>query len=119
MPFNYIQTAKMYLTQIGMSIVASIGAIFGIISLEDIPIIISIIGALGTVIAMPWYFGWKKHRRKEKEAREIHAQKQLETRNTHVLTVIKDLIELGEIDKSLSLEEKTRIAEEYIEQSKI
>lgn len=97
---EYLVSLKTYSKSVLISI---FGTIPWIVSLQSLPLIISIIGAIGTVIFLPWYFGWRKHKRKEESDYETHLTKTMEY-----------LINMGEIDKDIPLLEKRVIVEEYL-----
>lgn len=99
--FDYIVFSfKTHIKEIGLS--AGTG-ILGLITLTDVPTIITIIGmTLGTLL-MPVYFGWRRY--KKQEEREMESA---------VIKTIKDLRELGFITETHTIEEQRAMAIEWL-----
>lgn len=97
---HYIESLKFHIKE---SLLALCTGIFGMITLKDIPTILSIIGiAIGTVI-LPIFFGYRRNRKKEERERE-----------SAVIRAIKDLRELGFIDPILPIDEQRAAAIEWL-----
>lgn len=89
---HYIQSFKFHLNDILLSFGSGT---FLIITLQDVPILLTIAGtAIGT-IGLPVYFGYRRYRKQEEREMEMA-----------IIKAIKDLRELGFILPHESIEEQ-------------
>ena len=91
---------KTHIREISLSMFTGI---LGLITLQDIPSMLTIVGvAVGTVI-MPIYFGWRRFKKQEEREREAA-----------IIKAIKDLRDLGFITQTDSIETQRNIAIEWL-----
>lgn len=99
--FDYIVFSfKTHIKEMGLSLGTGI---LGIITLTDVPTIITIIGMTIGTLLMPVYFGWRRY--KKQEEREIE---------TALIKAIKDLRDLGFINETHSIEEQRQMAIDWL-----
>jgi len=96
----YLNSFKLHFKE---SVFGFTNGMLWVFTLHDIPVILTIIGiTLGSVI-MPFYYGRRRYRKQEEREQE-----------TALIKAIKDLRELGFIDKTTSQEEQRKIAEDWL-----
>lgn len=99
----YIQAFKFHLNDILLSFGSGT---FLFITLQDVPIILTIIGTAVGTVGLPAYFGWRRYKKQEEREKE-----------TAIIKAIKDLRELGFIDPSSPVEAQRQKAIEWLKQS--
>lgn len=96
----FVFSFKSNAREIGLSLCTGV---LGFITLDQVPLLLTIIGtAIGTT-AMPVYYGWKRYRKQEERERE-----------SAVIKAIKDLRDLGFIDPEEPAEEQHRKAVDWL-----
>lgn len=100
--FDYIVFSfKTHIKEMGLSLGTGV---LGIITLTDVPTIITIIGVAFGTLLMPVYFGWRRY--KKQEEREMEAA---------VIKAIKDLRELGFITNEDTLDIQRQKALDWLQ----
>lgn len=97
---HYLQSFKLHLND---SLLAAFSGTFAFITLQDVPVIITIVGtAIGT-LGLPAYFGYRRYKKQEEREQEMA-----------IIKAIKDLRELGFILLTDSIEEQRAKAVDWL-----
>lgn len=98
---NILYSFKFHLKEMGLSFGTGI---FAFITLQDIPILVTILGTIVGTFGIPSYFGWRRYKKQEEREGE-----------TAIIRAIKDLRELGFINQELdSIEVQRQKAIEWL-----
>jgi hypothetical protein len=89
---HYLQSFKLHFND---SLLSVFSGIFAFITLQDVPIIFTILGTGFGTLGLPIYFGYRRFRKQEE--REIEMA---------IIKAIKDLRELGFIDPTSPIEKQ-------------
>lgn len=97
---HYIQSFKYHINDIILSF--SSGT-FLFITLKDVPIFVTILGTLLGTVCLPLYFGWRRYKKQEEREQE-----------TALIKAIKDLRDLGFINKDEPIETQRNKSMEWL-----
>lgn len=102
---HFLFSYKYHIKEVFLSLTFGL---WGMITMHDIPIILTIIGTLFGTVMLPLYFGYRNY--KKKEEREFEKA---------VINAIIDLRQLGFIEPHLPIPEQRRIAIEWLQSIKV
>lgn len=97
---HYLQSFKLHLND---SILSFFSGVFAFITLQDVPLIITILGTAFGTLGLPVYFGYRRYIKQEEREMEMA-----------IIKAIKDLRELGFIEPSESIESQRTKAIDWL-----
>ena len=97
---HYLQSFKLHFND---SVLSLFSGIFAFITLQDVPLIITIIGTAFGTLGLPVYFGYRRYRKQEEREMEMA-----------IIKAIKDLRELGFIKPDESVESQRNKAVDWL-----